>query len=70
MDLVFNGSRPETSFQSFSGFARKIFEKPGVVNMPWAKCLKGFLKDGQYDGQNLEGGVARAAGFQPSDLQR
>lgn len=57
MDLVFNGSRPETSFQAFPGFAEKIFGRSGAVNkcISWAKCLKGLIKDSQYDGQNLEG---------------
>ncbi|KAJ5100808.1 hypothetical protein N7456_006860 [Penicillium angulare] len=54
MDLVFNRSSAERSFQRFPEFAEKIFEQPARKVQAWVLGLKGLLLNGKYDDRALE----------------
>jgi hypothetical protein len=65
MDLVFNHSSVDDSFQRFPDLARKIFQqpaKPALKCLAWIKGVERLLRDGKYDDYVLDETLKAALG--------
>ncbi|KAJ5975092.1 hypothetical protein N7481_008799 [Penicillium waksmanii] len=57
IDLVFNHSSVDDSFQRFPDLARKIFQqpaKPALKCLAWIKGVERLIRDGKYDDHVLD----------------